>query len=106
MVFTFEKSIPFSIKHRVILFLYNHRHLIFFGLGLRFNSVSTKCNANLCLHNSFQAIFFEFGLDFIYNKGWLPDSLMWISNIRYKTCCTKAIKRCPSKSPNKLKSNW
>lgn len=28
-------------------------------------------------------IFFEFGLDYINNKGWLPSNLMWLSNLRY-----------------------
>ena len=28
-------------------------------------------------------IFFEFGLAFLNNKGWLPESFMWISNLRY-----------------------
>lgn len=28
-------------------------------------------------------IFFEFGLQFIYEQGWLPDSLLWVSNLRY-----------------------
>lgn len=28
-------------------------------------------------------IFFEFGLTFLKEKGWLPDGMMWLSNLRY-----------------------
>lgn len=28
-------------------------------------------------------IFFEFGLTFLNQKGWLPEDMMWLSNLRY-----------------------
>lgn len=28
-------------------------------------------------------IFFEFGVTFLHNKGWLPDGFFWLGNLRY-----------------------